>query len=551
MIKRLFSGLSALLISLSSLFVLAPAIATAAVDTCTWDGSAGSNWNTAANWTCDSDGEAVPGAGDSLVFDNTAINTDNNDVNNDIVNGSFANITFQGSGTSWFTLAGNSFTLTGTINSNISGGYVAIENDIVLSGDKTVNVPGGRMMYLSGDLSGSGALTKAGTGYLSLTGNNSSYAGAITINSGQLSAGANGITNSGGTTINDGAQLYLGDCDSDIVNGNFSLIGAGPAQAGDEVLPYKLVVGSFCKGGGGAAEEVYGTSALIGETVVTGNVTLGNDVTIQSVYQTTKFTGALSGNYRMIQDPGAQAKIVVASSSNDSGMPNGTYQADLLTKTLSDDMPQKTVQITGRTVVTINGKRGDVTVVRGGTIKGTGTVGGLYVNDAAVAPGLSPGCLSSGNLDLYGEYQFEAKGKVACSEHDQLKVTGTVKLTSTDTTPVSATINVSFIDKYNPAAGTSFVVIDNDGTDAVTGTFKDLAEGATFKGPNGAVLKISYKGGDGNDVVLTVITAGTPNTGFGLLLNNPAATLAAAVVAGGAILAMSRRLKPAARRVRR
>jgi hypothetical protein len=115
----------------------------------------------------------------------------------------------------------------------------------------------------------------------------------------------------------------------------------------------------------------------------------------------------------------------------------------------------------------------------------------------------------------------------------------------------TSTLSTAFLNKYNPKAGTKFVIISNDGSDAVNGTFKGLAEGATFKGPNKSVLKISYKGGDGNDVVLTVITAGTPDTGLGLIFNNPAAILTGATLAAGAILIMSRRLKPAARRVRR
>ena len=92
MIKKLLSGLSALLLSISSLFVFAPMIAQAAVDTCTWSGATNSNWNTATNWSCAADGTAVPGAGDSLVFPYGAGVT-NKDLTNDITAGtSFASI---------------------------------------------------------------------------------------------------------------------------------------------------------------------------------------------------------------------------------------------------------------------------------------------------------------------------------------------------------------------------------------------------------------------------------------------------------------------------
>jgi hypothetical protein len=64
-------------------------------------------------------------------------------------------------------------------------------------------------------------------------------------------------------------------------------------------------------------------------------------------------------------------------------------------------------------------------------------------------------------------------------------------------------------------SGERFVLISNDGTDPVTGTFAGLPEGALLSalGPeieesdivvaSNVQFRISYKGGDGNDVVLT------------------------------------------------
>jgi hypothetical protein len=176
---------------------------------------------------------------------------------------------------------------------------------------------------------------------------------------------------------------------------------------------------------------------------------------------------------------------------------------------------------------------------------GTGTVGALTVESTGiVAPGHSPGCLNSGNLVLAGTYEFELGGASACTGYDQIKVTGTVNVTD-------GTLSILQYNKYKPKTGSKFVIIDNDGSDAVTGTFKGVAEGATFKS-NGWVVRVSYKGGTGNDVALTIVSVpGTPNTGLGLIFNNPAATLLGATAAAGAILIMSRRLKPAAKRVRR
>ena len=57
---------------------------------------------------------------------------------------------------------------------------------------------------------------------------------------------------------------------------------------------------------------------------------------------------------------------------------------------------------------------------------------------------------------------------------------------------------------YVPALSDSFLIIDNNDTDAVSGTFNGRSEGSTFVA-SGRTLQITYLGGTGNDVVLTVV----------------------------------------------
>jgi hypothetical protein len=81
--------------------------------------------------------------------------------------------------------------------------------------------------------------------------------------------------------------------------------------------------------------------------------------------------------------------------------------------------------------------------------------------------------------------------------HDQLKITGPVNLGG-------ATLNV--VPSFAAQIGDKFTIVDNDGSDAITGTFAGLPEGTVFAA-GGVNFKISYKGADastGNDVVLTV-----------------------------------------------
>lgn len=80
-----------------------------------------------------------------------------------------------------------------------------------------------------------------------------------------------------------------------------------------------------------------------------------------------------------------------------------------------------------------------------------------------------------------------------------------------------ATLNVA--PNFAPAPGTQFTIIDNDGAvTPVTGTFAGLPEGATFSA-SGATFQVTYEGGNGNDVVLTVLSLvpSMPLPGFVLL----------------------------------
>ncbi len=164
--------------------------------------------------------------------------------------------------------------------------------------------------------------------------------------------------------------------------------------------------------------------------------------------------------------------------------------------------------------LTVSGQAGNVTVSSGSTIKGTGVVALLDIlSGGTLAPGESPGCLSSGNLTLAGTFEVEIAGNTACTEYDQTQVTGIVDVTG-------GQLDVSFLDDFQPEVGDEYTIIDNDGSDGIVGTLSGLAEGATFSA-DGVVFRVSYEGGDGNDLVLSTleVPAEAPNTGSSS--NNP------------------------------
>ena len=96
------------------------------------------------------------------------------------------------------------------------------------------------------------------------------------------------------------------------------------------------------------------------------------------------------------------------------------------------------------------------------------------------------------------EYVFDTPAGL-----DRLNVTGTVTLETPNSRPSpQLVVNTA---QYTPVAGDTFTLIDNDGTDAVVGTFDGLPEGGTFTSTQGDQFQITYQGGDGNDVVLTAL----------------------------------------------
>jgi len=185
-----------------------------------------------------------------------------------------------------------------------------------------------------------------------------------------------------------------------------------------------------------------------------------------------------------------------------------------------------------------------VTVASGGLLKGNGGVSSLAVQSGGtVAPGHSPGCIAATSLMLSGTYLAQVGGVNACTDYDQLQISNSIDLTN-------GILQLNLLSGFTPTIGQSFTIINNSGNNAIIGTFNGLPEGATFTSGN-STFKITYTGGNGNDVVVTAVvpvvsavTPGSPNTGLTAVRAHPLITL---LVSGGATLGLviiARRLKP-------
>jgi autotransporter-associated beta strand protein len=206
---------------------------------------------------------------------------------------------------------------------------LSLANAVTLNGTDTVDTQT-NALTLSGVISGSGGLTKIGSGTLTLSG--SSYSGATAVNVGTLQAGAtNAFSSSSAFTVASGATLNLASFNQSIG----SLAGAGNVTLGSATL------------------------------------TTGNNNT------STTFSGAISGS-------GGFTKIG-----------SGT-----LTLSGSSSYSGATAVSAGTLIVNGAIANSAVTVNSGATLAGIGTVGATTIlSGGTFAPGNSPGTMTvAGNL---------------------------------------------------------------------------------------------------------------------------------------------------------
>jgi hypothetical protein len=151
-------------------------------------------------------------------------------------------------------------------------------------------------------------------------------------------------------------------------------------------------------------------------------------------------------------------------------------------------------------IIDTNTPNSSLTINANAAVGGTGTTSNVVVNSGTLSAGTvqSPtGIFNTKNISFtnLGIAAFKIGGTTPGTDgHDQLNVTGTVSLGGSQILPVAW-------NGFVPAIGDSYLLIKNDGTDPINGTFLNLPEGSTLSAL-GLVFRISYIGGTGNDVVL-------------------------------------------------
>ena len=344
-------------------------------------------------------------------------------------------------------LAIGSLAGSGEVNlSNLYGGHI-----LLTGGDNTSTT-------FSGVLSGTGSLTKTGTGIFNLTGINS-YSGGTSISDGVLQGtttslqgdiannatlvidqAANGtfggvvsgsgalIKSGAGTLTLSGANSYSGGT----IISDGALQGTTASLQGDITNNATLAFdqaanGSFggaVSGSGALIKSGAGTLTLSGANSYSGGTRVSGGILQGS---TTSLLGAISNSAQVSFDQAADGVYAGVMSGTGSLIKSG---AGMLALTGINSYSGSTLIDSGRLAVNGSIANSATTVNAGGTLGGSGTVGSISLNGGILAPGNSIGTLNvAGDLDFSAGGVFEVEVDAA-SNNDRINATGSATLTN-------------------------------------------------------------------------------------------------------------------------
>ena len=458
---------------------------------------------------------------------------------------------------------------------NVSvGGLTTITNGTLNCGSGKLNLTGG--LLIGGSTVPNALLSSSGTvnvmaaavstADLTLQGTTGMYMGIGTLNLGTGTLNVSGnfqrldtfgnpsVFSAGTSTINfnkiSGVQTYE-NAGSTPTLFNVTHSGAGTFQ----ILNNEFDVnGAFVNSGGtfqNNNQNVFcnGTATLIcpagGISVMdvgSGNLFFESTLSIQGATVTTGLTGTayyqntvtasngpggdkptLAGNVNLfgvtdVFDVAAGSELLVPGSIANGALTKSSAGQMTLTN-VNNTYTGATNILGGTLVVNSLQPQSTVTVNASATLAGNGTVGPVTVaNGGALSPAAGPnaGALTAmGNamLSAGSTYKVGLRG-TAPGQFDKFFVQGTVSLDGTALTGTAT--------PFPTPPGTKLVILDNNGTDAIVGTFTGQPEGSTVN-LSGRLFKISYVGGSGNDVELTTINSAPTFSGSLSATPNPAA----------------------------
>lgn len=441
-----------------------------------WSGGGGvnQNWSLGINWGDEGGLPNAPSAGDIVRFGQKATNS-TSVVDQDFTIGL---LRYQGGSVHTMTVPDGS-ELTVTPNP-LQVGREGANNGA------TVTWTGGGLVTIAQAMSigFNNTASAAAPGSLTLTGLTVDV-GVNNPTSGGMALGANYGTGgaNGALTLGSGAHLNAGSPTAPL----------GSSSAAGLTIGYN---DGLAGSGTGAMDISGGTAALHVENFYVGNNKNGD----------AGAAGSASGTFTMGQNTTLTAnKAYVAAGNNTTGVVNmngGLFAAQYVY-----------LKTEG---ATFNYNDGRLAVYSFNTNNGTGT---LAQHGGTLAPGfdladrartaLAGTSLIDGNylLDSAGTLEIELFGP---AEYDQLRVNGAVNLDAD--AQGGGTLDVKL--GFESQIGDAFTVLDKTSAGAIAGHFTGLAEMAIFDESYldyTYEFQISYLGGTGNDVLLTVVNKTSSN----------------------------------------
>ncbi len=422
----------------------------------------------------------------------------------------------------------------------IAGGTISAPLNFGSIEGKVFNAPN-TTLTLSGPITGSDGLTLSGTGSSAADGfrldGNNTFTGTLTINSGNLRfvSAANLGADSSDIVINDAMLEYTGADAFTLTRGvrtngwqsTFASSGGPLTLAGEISGPSSLrTVGDVTLTGANtyngytdvegvlsfAGDEIFGRSPLVhlnatthggasGVLKLTAPWTTERELLISGIYQAAINTNGFNAT---INGPINSELLASGFVKDGAGVLTIT---DAILPTGGVEIREGRLEILG-TLGAPSTSTGALAVMAGGSLGGSGsTIRTITVSpDGTIDPGelarhaaLTVGSVflnqdSLLHFDLYSATSF-----------DRLIVNGTATF--------AGLVTLSLSIGYDPQDGVdSFILFDNDGTDAITGTSPhhfaiagvEIDEGGLFT-TGGQQFRLSYVGGDGNDVAIAAV----------------------------------------------
>ncbi len=342
---------------------------------------------------------------------------------------------------------------------------VTLNHPLALDANQTWSVAPGRSLTASAAISGPRNLTKTGAGGLILSGANT-FTGSFTVSAGPATITSAAALGTGATKTVNVSNGSAGACE-------LRLDGSGGAIA----LPATVNLNTSRQSGNGALVNEAGNNSIAGPVRMVGG---GGNTLITVLGGSLSLDGSITSNVatgRTLQLAGTGTNAV------NGAIQDGTGPAALV------------VQGGAWTLSNANTFTGGTTV-SGGTLNLMGSLASaVTVSGGAFAPRGTPASAGDIAFSSGGTFRVRLNGPALGTEYDRLTAGGNVALNGA----------LDIVAAPGLPAGATFTILSKTSAGAIGGVFAGKPHGSAFVA-SGHTWIVSYTGGDGNDVALTVAT---------------------------------------------